>query len=42
MYHVPFAFQYIYGGSAEGDEKVESKISGGGERVEIAWPFVCR
>ena len=46
VYHVPLAFQFIYGLSDErggnGDVKGGSEISGGGERVEIACPLVCR
>ena len=30
------------GGGEDGDAKEGSKISGGWERVEIAWPLVCR
>ena len=42
---------YVYGWSDEGGEdgdgkegngKERSKIPGGWERVEIAWPLVCR
>ena len=40
MYHVPCAFQFICGcsdeGGEDGDTKEESKIPGGGERLEIA------
>ena len=46
MYHVPFAFQRIYGRSDEGSGigygKKNSEIPGGRERVEITWPLVCR
>ena len=45
MYHIPLAFQGIYGCSDErgenGDGEEGSKISNG-EKVEIAWPLVCR
>ena len=38
--------QCIYGRSDEdvenGDREEESEISGGGKRVEIDWPLVCR
>ena len=46
MYHVPLAFQCIYGCSDErgedGDGKEGSEIPRGGKRVEIALPLVCR
>ena len=46
MYHVPLAFQCIYGRSDErgedGNGKEESEIPGGGERVKITWPLICR
>ena len=38
VYNVPLAFQCIYGYS---DER-GNEISGGGKRVEIAWPLVCK
>ena len=43
MYHVPLAPQCIYERSDEGGENGDgeegSEISGGGKRVEIAWPL---
>ena len=45
MYHVPLALQYIYGHSdgGENDNGEEgSEVLGGGKKVEIAWPLVCR
>ena len=46
MYHVSLAVQCIYGWSDEGGEygdgKEGSELSDGWERVEIAWPLVCR
>ena len=45
MYHVPLAFQCVYGGNdggESGDEKEGSEISGEGEIEEIAWPLVRR
>ena len=46
MYHVPLAFQYMYGCSDKrgenGDEKEGSEIHGGWERIEITWPLVRR
>ena len=46
VYHVPLAAQCIYGWSDEGGEdsdgKERSELHGGWERVEIAWPLVCR
>ena len=33
MYHVPLAFQCIYGCSEDGDGKEVSEIPGGGDRV---------
>ena len=46
VYHVPLAFQCIYGCSDErgenGDGEEENEVFGGGERVQIAWPLVCR
>ena len=43
----PWLFNiYICGwseeGGEDGDGKEESEIHGGRERVEIAWPLVCR
>ena len=40
MYHVPLVFQYEGGEKGDGEEG--SEISGGGKRVDIAWPLVCR
>ena len=45
MYHIPLALQCIYGcseGGENGDGEEGSEISGGGKRVEIAWPLLCR
>ena len=46
MYHVPLTVQYIYGWSDERGEdedgKEGSKVPGGWERVEVAWPLECR
>ena len=46
MYDVPLPVQCIYGWSAEGGEdgdgKEPSEILERWERVEIAWPLVCR
>ena len=45
MYNLPLTFQCIYGHSDIGenrDLKEGSGISGGGERVKIAWPLVYR
>ena len=45
MYHVPLALQCMYGyndGGENVDGEEESKSSRGVERVEIAWPLVCR
>ena len=46
VYHVTLAVQCIYGwsdeGGEDGDGKEGNKIPGGWERVEIAWPIVCR
>ena len=44
MYHVPLAFQCIYGCSniEGGDGKDRSEIPGGEERVEITIPLVYR
>ena len=46
VYHVPLAFRCIYGCSIEGGEdgnrKERNEIPGGGERLEIACPLVCR
>ena len=46
MYHVPLALQCIYGrgdkSCENGDAEEGSEVSGGGKRVEIAWPLVCR
>ena len=45
MYYVPIAVKCIYGwrdGGEDGDGKEGSELSGGWERVEIAWPLVCR
>ena len=44
VYHIPLAFQCIYEYSDErggnGDLEEGREISGGGKRVEIAWPLV--
>ena len=46
MYNVPLAFPCIYifsderGENEDGEER--SEISGGGKKVKIAWPLVCR
>ena len=46
MYHIALIFQCIYGWSDEvgedGNGKEGSEITEGWERVEIAWPLVCR
>ena len=46
MYHISLAAQCIYGwsdeGAKDGDGKEVSEIPGGWERVEGAWPLVCR
>ena len=46
VYHVPLALQFIYGHSDEGDENGDgeegSEISGGGKKVQITYPLVCR
>ena len=45
VYHVSLAVQYIYGWSDEGEDgdgKERSELSGGWERVEVAFPLVCR
>ena len=46
MYNFPLAVQGIYGwsdeGGKDGDGKEGTDIPGGWERVEIAWPLVCR
>ena len=46
MYHVPLTVQCIYGWRDEEGEdedgKEGSEILGGWERIEIAWPLVCR
>ena len=46
MYNVPLAVQCIYGwidkGGEDGDVKERSELHEGWERVEIAWPLVCR
>ena len=46
MYHVSLAVQCIYGwsdeGGEDGDAKEKSELPGGWERVEIAWPIVCK
>ena len=46
VYHIPLAAQSIYGRIDEGGEdrdgKEGSELTGGWERVEIAWPLVCR
>ena len=42
---VSLSVQCLYGrsdeGGEDGDEEEGSELSGGWERVEIAWPFVC-
>ena len=46
MYHISLAVLCKYGwsdeGGKDGDGKEESELSRGWERVEIAWPFICR
>ena len=46
MYHVPLALQCIYDWSDEGGEDRDGKegvrFLERWERVEIAWPLVCR
>ena len=45
VYHVTLATQCIFGwndGGEDGDGKEGSEIPGRWERVEIAWPLVCR
>ena len=46
MYHVPLAVQCIYGWSDEGGEdrdgKEGSEHHGGWEKMDIAWPLVCK
>ena len=46
MHHVSLAIYCIYGwsdeGGEDGDRKEVSELSGEWERVEIAWPLVCR
>ena len=46
VYHVPLAFQCIYGSSDErgedGEGKEVSEISEGRERVEITCSHVCK
>ena len=46
VYHVPLAFQCICECSDKGGENWDgqegSEISVGEERVDIAWPLVCR
>ena len=46
MYHVSLAFQCIYGCSDKrgenGDKEEGSDILGGRERVDFAWPLLCR
>ena len=46
VYDVPLALQCIYGWSDEGGENEDgeegSEISGGGKRMEVAWPLVCK
>ena len=46
MYHVSLVVQFIYGWSDEGgkdrDGKEGSELSGGWERMKVAWLLVCR
>ena len=46
MYHVPLVLQRIYRRIDERGEnrdgKDGSEILGEGERLKIAWPFVCK
>ena len=46
MYHVYLVVQGMYGwsdeGGEDGDGKEGNELSEGWERVEIAWPLVCR
>ena len=44
--YVPLALKCIYGwndeGGEDGDWKEGIEIPGGWERMEVAWPLVCR
>ena len=46
LYLFPLPFQCIYGWNDEGDEdgdrKEGNETPGGGERLVITWPLVCR
>ena len=43
MYYVPLGiYEYSNEGGENGDGEEESEIPGGGKRMEIAWPLVCR
>ena len=46
MYHVPLAYQcinrYSDASGENGDGEEGNEISGGGKRVKIACPLVCR